>query len=209
MKYYYINKKRVSELEYFKQNFDEINPQSLNKKQLQKYQTVFTEFQKKEKRRETNAKISAKAKNRIRVNGRFISKEETQRINFFLEKSNLTFNQQNVNLAAAKTLFFTANNETMISRIFDHKGTVSIDGVTITKAEAVEKFEKANNLNRIEWAGRLNINPTDIYLLVYDLQFNPSTRNLNINTVITDEGKVVKSKKSKINESTTDSESGQ
>jgi len=200
MKYYYINKKRVSELEYFKQNFDDINPQNLNKKQLEKYKTVFKEFQKKEKRRETNQKISAKASQRIRVNGRFISKEETQRIKFFLQKIDLPFNQQNVNFAAAKNLFYTINNETMISRIFEHKGTVSIDGVIMTKAEAVEKFEKENNLNRIEWARRLEINPTDIYLLIYDVQFNPITRNLNINTVITDEGKIVRSKKSKKNE---------
>jgi len=200
MKYYYINKKRVSELEYFKQNFDDINPQNLNKKQLEKYQTVFNEFQKKEKRRQTNQKISAKASKRIRVNGRFISKEETQRIKFFLQKIDLPFNQQNVNFAAAKNLFYTINNETMISRIFEHKGTVSIDGVIMTKAEAVEKFEKENNLNRVEWARRLEINPTDIYLLIYDVQFNAITRNLNINTVITDEGKIVRSKKSKINE---------
>jgi len=200
MKYYYINKKRVSELEYFKQNFDDINPQNLNKKQLEKYKTVFKEFQKKEKRRETNQKISAKASQRIRVNGRFISKEETQRIKFFLQKIDLPFNQQNVNFAAAKNLFYTINNETMISRIFEHKGTVSIDGVIMTKAEAVEKFEKENNLNRIEWARRLEINPTDIYLLIYDVQFNAITRNLNINTVITDEGKIVRSKKSKKNE---------
>lgn len=208
MKYYYINKKRVSEIEYFRQNFDEINPASLSAKQAEKYKTVFNEFSKKEKRKATNLKISQKSQKRIRVNGRFISKEETQRIKFLLDKLGLPFNQENVNLSKSKTLFFTVNNETMIPRILEHKGTISVDGVVMTKAQAVEVFEKQNNLNRFEWAGRLNISPTDIYLLIYGCEFTPDNRNLNINTVITDEGRVVKSKKSKVNESTTDTESG-
>ena len=194
MKYYYINKKRVSEIEYFRQNFDDINPARLTSKQAEKYKTVFNEFSKKEKRKATNLKISQKAKKRIRVNGRFISKEETQRIKFLLDKLGLPFNQENVNLSKSKTLFFTVNNETMIPRILEHKGTVSVDGVVMTKAQAVEVFEKQNNLNRFEWAGRLNIPPTDIYLLVYGCEFTPDNRNLNINTVITDEGRIIKSK---------------
>jgi hypothetical protein len=191
MKYYYINKKRVSELEYFKQNFDDINPQRLNKKQLEKYKTVFQEFQKKEKRRETNLKISAKAKNRIRINGRFISKEETLRIKFFLEKLPLPFTQENVNFAKAKTLLFTANNDSMAQKINDHKGSVSLDGVIMTKSEALAKFDERNNLNRYEWAGRLEMNPSDIYLLIYKLQFDPTTRNLNIITVIDDKSMLI------------------
>ena len=181
----------MSELEYFKQNFDDINPQSLNKKQLEKYKTVFQEFQKKEKRRETNLKISAKASKRIRVNGRFISKEETQRIKFFLEKLTLPFTQENVNFAKSKTLVFTANNDSMAAKINDHKGTVSIDGVTMTKSEALAKFDERNNLNRYEWAGRLEMNPSDIYLLIYKLQFDPTTRNLNIITVIDDKSMLI------------------
>lgn len=191
MKYYYINKKRVSELEYFKQNFDDINPQTLNKKQLEKYQIVFTEFQKKEKRRQTNLKISAKANQRIRINGRFISKEETQRIKFFLDKLTLPFNQENVNFAKAKKLVFTANNDSMAQKINDHKGTVSIDGIIMTKSEALAKFDERNNLNRYEWSGRLDMNPSDIYLLIYKLEFNPLTRNLNIITIIDDESKII------------------
>jgi len=191
MKYYYINKKRVSELEYFKQNFDDINPQNLNKKQLEKYKTVFNEFQKKEKRRQTNQKISAKASQRIRVNGRFISKEETQRIKFFLEKLPLPFTQENVNFAKAKTLIFTANNDSMAQKINDHKGTVSIDGVIMTKSEVMAKFDERNNLNRYEWAGRLEMNPSDIYLLIYKMEFSPLTRNLNIITKIDDESMII------------------
>ena len=191
MKYYYINKKRVSELEYFKQNFDDINPQRLNKKQLEKYEIVFKEFQKKEKRRETNLKISAKASQRIRVNGRFISNEEKQRIKFFLGKLSLPFTQENVNFAKAKTLVFTANNDSMAAKINDHKGTISIDGVIMTKSEALAKFDERNNLNRYEWAGRLEMNPSDIYLLIYKLQFDPTTRNLNIITVIDDKSMLI------------------
>jgi len=191
MKYYYINKKRVSELEYFKQNFDDINPKNLNKKQLEKYKTVFKEFQKKEKRRQTNQKISAKASQRIRVNGRFISKEETQRIKFFLEKLPLPFTQENVNFAKAKTLIFTANNDSMAQKINDHKGTVSIDGVIMTKSEVMAKFDERNNLNRYEWAGRLEMNPSDIYLLIYKMEFSPLTRNLNIITKIDDESMII------------------
>jgi len=191
MKYYYINKKRVSELEYFKQNFEDINPQQLNKKQLEKYETVAKEIQKKEKRASTNAKISAKAKNRIRVNGRFISNEEKQRIKFFLQKAGLPYNQENVNFAKAKTLVFTANNEQMASRIEDHKGTVSIDGVIMQKSETLAKFDERNNLNRFEWAKRLKMSPSDIYLIIYKLQFDPKTRNLNIITVIDDKSDII------------------
>lgn len=191
MKYYYINKKRVSEAAYFKANFDEINPARLNKKQLEKYEAAAKEIQAKEKRAQTNAKISAKAKERIRVNGRFISKEEKQRIKFFLDKGGLEYNQQNVNFAKAKTLVFTANNDSMAAKINDHKGTVSIDGVTMTKSEALAKFEQQNNLNRVEWAKRQNMNPSDIYLLIYKLQFDPTTRNLNIITIIDSKSDVI------------------
>jgi hypothetical protein len=191
MKYYYINKKRVSELEYFKQNFEDINPQRLTTKQLLKYAIVYKEIQKKEKRAATNLKISTKAKERIRVNGRFISKEETQRIKFFLEKTNLPFNQQNVNLAKAKTLIFTANNDSMAAKINDHKGTVSIDGVIMAKSEAIAKFDERNNLNRYEWAGRNEISPSEIYLLIYKCEFDPTTRNLNIITVIDDNSMII------------------
>jgi hypothetical protein len=191
MKYYYINKKRVSELEYFKQNFEDINPQRLNKKQLEKYEIVFKEIQKKEKRAATNAKISAKVKDRIRVNGRFISDEEKRRIKFFLREASLAYNQQNVNFAKSKTLIFTANNDQMASRIEEHKGTVSIDGVIMQKSEALAKFDERNNLNRYEWAGRLNMTPSDIYLIIYKLQFDPKTRNLNIITVIDDKGDII------------------
>jgi len=191
MKYYYINKKRVSEQAYFKANFDEINPARLNKKQLEKYEAVAKEIQAKEKRAQTNAKISAKAQQRIRVNGRFISNEEKQRIKFFLQKAGLPYNQQNVNFAKAKTLVFTANNDSMAAKINDHKGTVSIDGVIMSKSEALAKFEQQNNLNRVEWAKRQNMNPSDIYLLIYKLQFDPTTRNLNIITVIDSKSDII------------------
>jgi len=191
MKYYYINKKRVSELEYFKQNFEDINPQRLTTKQLKKYATVYKDIQKKEKRAATNLKISQKAKERIRVNGRFISKEETQRIKFFLGKLSLPYNQQNVNLAKAKTLIFTANNDSMAAKINDHKGTVSIDGVIMAKSEAIAKFDERNNLNRYEWAGRNEISPSEIYLLIYKCEFDPTTRNLNIITVIDDNSMII------------------
>jgi hypothetical protein len=220
MKYFYkeINgkKKRISQAQYIAENINEIEPQKLDKKGKEIYSKVAFEIEqareKERKRLEKNAKISAKAKQRLRnPNGSFLTAEDKRRINYIIESRNVInkatgkkFTIQELNQNQLKSLyelpqFFTVNSMSIIERINNNKMALFIDGVQMSKEEATEAVNIRTNANFKEWREKVNKN---IYGFIYNCEWHPKTRELYISTNITDSKQILLSEKKKKNDKT-------
>jgi hypothetical protein len=220
MKYFYkeINgkKKRISQAQFIAENINEIEPQKLDKKGKEIYSKVAFEIEqareKERKRLEKNAKISAKAKQRLRnPNGSFLTAEDKRRINYIIESRNVInkatgkrFTIQELNQNQLKSLydlpqFFTVNSMSIIERINNNKMALFIDGVQMSKEEATEAVNIRTNANFKEWREKVNKN---IYGFIYNCEWHPKTRELYISTNITDSKQILLSEKKKKNDKT-------
>jgi hypothetical protein len=193
----YKNKqgKFISREQFIKENFNDLSPENLNAKELIEYSKIVQQEAKERARLEKNAKISEAAKKRIRIKGAFLTKEQEQRTQFELKKLGLEFNQKNVDKVLFKPLFFTSNSQKIAELLTNHKGTITVNGQTVTLSQAIEKFELEHKINCIEYAKNNDIKPQDIFLIIYDLIFNPITKNLELNTNVEDENRVIVSEK--------------
>lgn len=211
MKYYYkeINgkKKRISTAQYIAENINDINPFSLDKKAQKLYSKLAFEIEqakeKERKRVEKNAKISAKAKARLRnPNGSFLTAEDKRRIKQVIADKSIInpatgkkylfneLNQNQLNDIYNLPVFFTVNSMSIIERINENKMGVYIDGVEMYKEQAIEAVSLATNANFQEWGKKVS---KKIYGFIYNCEWHPKTRELYISTVILHEKQVLKS----------------
>lgn len=193
----YKNKqgKFISREQFIKENINDLSPENLNAKELIEYSKIVQQEQKEKARLERNAKISEAAKKKVRIKGKFLTKEQEQRVKFELKKLSLDFTQKNIDKVLFKPLFFTSNSQKMDELLTNHKGTITINGKKVTLSEAIEKFEVEHKINCIEYAKNNNMKPQDIFLIIYDLIFDPVTKNLELNTNVEDENRVIISQK--------------
>lgn len=213
MNYYYKDikgkKKRISQAQYISENFNEIEPEKLDKKGQQIFSAIAFEIEqaneRERKRLEKNAKISAKAKARLRnPNGSFLTAEDKRRITQVIEDKSLinpnTGKRYRINELTQEQLtdiynlpvFFTLNSMSISERINDNKMTVYVDGQEMTKEQAIEAINMATNANFQEWTQKIS---KRIYGFIYKCEWYPSKRELFIDTFIYDESQVLKSDK--------------
>ncbi len=194
----YKNKqgKFISREQFIKENLNDLSPENLNAKELIEYSKIVQQEEKERARLQKNAKISEAAKKRIRIKGAFLTKEQEKRTQFELKKLGLEFNQKNVDKVLFKPLFFTSNSQKIAELLTNHKGTITINGKPVTLSEAIEKFELEHKINCLEIAKNKKIKTQDIFLIIYDLIFNPLTKNLDLNTNIEDESRAIVSQNS-------------
>lgn len=213
MKYFYkeINgkKKRISTAQYIAENINDIDPRSLDKKAQQIYSKLAFEIEqakeKERKRVEKNAKISAKAKARLRnPNGSFLTAEDKRRIKQVIADKSIInpstgkkfelneLNQNQLNDIYNLPVFFTVNSMSISERINENKMAVYIDGVEMYKEQAIEAVNLATNANFQEWGKKLS---KKIYGFIYKCEWYPKTRELHISTVILDKSQVLISDK--------------
>ncbi len=194
----YKNKqgKFISREQFIKENLNDLSPENLNAKELIEYSKIVQQEEKQRARLQKNAKISEAAKKRIRIKGAFLTKEQEKRTQFELKKLGLEFNQKNVDKVLFKPLFFTSNSQKIAELLTNHKGTITINGKPVTLSEAIEKFELEHKINCLEIAKNKKIKTQDIFLIIYDLIFNPLTKNLDLNTNIEDESRAIVSQNS-------------
>lgn len=174
----------ISQREFIKQNIDSItfDPAELNESETKEYKRLLK-----------NQKISAKAKERPRIKGRFLDKEQSKYIKKTLKETGKEFNQKNVDELVKNDLFFTFQSWFVTDIINDHKGIVQINGIEFSKSDAIINFDVLNRENYREWAEFLDITQTAIIFIVYDATYNPLTKILNIDTMIKDETRIVTS----------------
>jgi hypothetical protein len=190
----YKNKqgKFISREQFIKENINDLSPENLNAKELIEYQKIVQQEAKEQARLEKNAKISEAAKKRVRDKGKFLNKEQERRARYQMKKfDNLEFNQKNFDTIQGKTLGYTVNNMKMIDTIEEHKGNLFINGNPVTKQEAQFMFTQEHELNLEEWSQRLEKEKEEIYLIIYDLEYNALTLDLNIITTVTDPARVI------------------
>jgi hypothetical protein len=174
----------ISQKEFIKQNINNItfDPAELTESEQKVYKQILK-----------NEKISAKAKQRPRIKGKFLNKEQTKYIKKTLKETGKEFNQQNVDELIKNDLFFTFQSWFISDVINDHNGIVQINGIEFSKSDAIIEFDTLNRENYREWAEFLEIAPTAIIFIVYDATYNPLTKILNIDTMIRDQTRVVTS----------------
>jgi len=174
----------ISQREFIKQNIDSItfDPAELNESETKEYKRLLK-----------NQKISAKAKERPRIKGRFLDREQSKYIKKTLKETGKEFTQKNVDELVKNDLFFTFQSWFVTDIINDHKGIVQINGIEFSKSDAIINFDVLNRENYREWAEFLDITQTAIIFIVYDATYNPLTKILNIDTMIKDETRVVTS----------------
>ena len=213
MKYYYkeINgkKKRISTAQYIAENINDIDPRSLDKKAQQLYSKLAFEIEqakeKERKRIEKNAKISEKAKARLRnPNGSFLTAEDKRRINYIIESRNVInkatgkrFTIQELNQNQLKSLYelpqeFKVNTMSIIERISNNKMLLFIDNQQMSKEEAIEAVNLRTTANFQEWQPK---NENQIFGFIYNCTWYPKTRELHISTNITDNSQILDSPK--------------
>jgi hypothetical protein len=213
MKYYYkeINgkKKRISQAAYIAENINEIEPQKLDKKGQEIYSKIAFEIEqakeKERKRVEKNAKISAKAKQRLRnPNGSFLTAEDKRRINYIIESRNVInkatgkrFAIQELKQNQLKAIYdlpqeFKVNTMSIIERISNNKMTLFIDNVQMSKEEAIEAVNLRTTANFQEWQPK---NKNQIFGFIYNCTWYPKTRELHISTNIIDNSQILDSPK--------------
>jgi hypothetical protein len=170
--------------EYLKQNIikPDFNESSLNAGELKEYNKILK-----------NQKISLKAKQRVRIKGRFLDKEQNKFLRKTLKDLGKEFNQKNVDEYYKNEIFFTFQSWFVSDVINDHKGPVQLNGKEFSKTDAIIEFDILNKENYREWSDFLNIDEAAIIFIIYDATYNPATQVLNIDTMVNDESRVVTS----------------
>ena len=138
-----------------------------------------------------NEKISLKAKSRFRYKGRFLNKEQQKYLTKQLSQLGKPFTQKNIDKYFEKEIFYTFNSLEVPDAILNHDGEVAINGEIMEKSAAIAEFNELNAENYLEWSDQLDIKPTDIFFIIYDATFKPSTKVLDIDTMVNDEGRVI------------------
>jgi hypothetical protein len=226
MKYFYKNingkQKRISQAQYIAENINDTEPQKLDKKGKEIYSKVAFEIeQAKEKERKRiakNEKISEKANQRLRSsNGTFLTAEDKRRIQYIIDTrvvinkaTGKKFTLKELSQKQLKALydlpqFFTVNSMSVIERINNNKMDLFIDGVQMSKEEAIEAVNLRTNANFKEWKEKINKN---IFGFIYNCEWNPKTRELFISTNITDSKQILVSEKKKKNDKKTAKNNG-
>ena len=164
--------------DYVKQNIDEISPESLNKKEFETYRKII--FARKQ------------AEDRIRIDGKFISKQAESRINLYLKRNNnAPLTKENIKDAAKVRLQLTLRGNEINDIIQNHRGLILLNGIAMTKPEAQTEYDKLNRMNIREWADIINRNEDAIYFIIYDSWYLIETKELNISTVVSDVTRVI------------------
>jgi len=164
--------------DYVKQNIDDISPESLNKKEFETYRKII--FARKQ------------AEDRIRIDGKFISKQAEGRIKLYLKRNNnAPLTKENIKDAAKVRLQLTLRGNEINDIIQNHRGLILLNGVAMTKAEAQTEYDKLNRMNIREWSDIINRNEDAIYFIIYDSWYLIETKELNISTVVTDVTRVI------------------
>jgi len=174
----------ITRREWIKQNVDNItfDAAELNESEAKEY-----------KRLQKNLKIAAKAKLRPRIKGKFLNKEQSRFLKKTLKDLGKEFNQKNVDEYFNNEIFFTFQSWFVTDVINDHKGTVQINGVELSKSDAIIEFDALNRENYREWADYLDINEAAIIFIIYDATYKPATQVLNIDTMVNDESRIITS----------------
>jgi hypothetical protein len=170
--------------DYIKQNVNNItfDPGELNPVELKEYKKLLK-----------NKKISEKAKSRFRYKGRFLNKEQTKLIKKALDELGKPYTQENINEWYELEIFFTFRSIEVNNLLTDHKGPIQINGEEFNLEESIVEFDLLNAENYREWADQLDIDQGAIFFIVYDATYKPSTKILNIDTMVNDETRVVTS----------------
>jgi len=164
--------------DYVKQNIDDISPESLNKKELETYRKII--FAQKQ------------SKDRIRIDGKFISKQAESRIKLYLKRNNnAPLTKENIKDAAKVRLQLTLRGNEINDIIQNHRGLILLNGTAMTKPEAQTEYDKLNRMNIREWADIINRNEDAIYFIIYDSWYLIETKELNISTMVTDVTRVI------------------
>ena len=165
--------------DYVRQNIEDISPENLNKKELATYKKIVAGKQQAEKR--------------VRIGGKFIPKDAEKRIKRFLEKSDLPPTKENILEGAKLRLFLTMRGNEINDIIENHKGTVLINGLAMTKPEAQVEYDKLNRMNIREWSQRLGIDEEKIFFIIYDTAYKQDTKEFYIFTKVSDQTRVISS----------------
>jgi hypothetical protein len=170
--------------EWIKQNIvkADFNESSLNAGELKEYNKILK-----------NQKISLKAKQRVRIKGRFLDKEQNKFLRKTLKDLGKEFNQKNVDEYYKNEIFFTFQSWFISDVINDHKGSIQLNGKEFNKTDAIIEFDILNKENYREWSDFLDIDEAAIIFIIYDATYNPFTKVLNIDTMVNDESRVVTS----------------
>jgi len=164
--------------DYVKQNIDDISPESLNKKEFETYRKII--FARKQ------------SEDRIRIDGKFISKQAEGRIKLYLKRNNnAPLTKENIKDAAKVRLQLTLRGNEINDIIQNHRGLILLNGIAMTKPEAQTEYDKLNRMNIREWADIINRNEDAIYFIIYDSWYLIETKELNISTVVTDVTRVI------------------
>jgi len=134
-----------------------------------------------------------KTANQLRYKGRFLNKEQTKLIKKALDELGKPYTQENINEWYELEIFFTFRSIEVNNLLTDHKGPIQINGEEFNLEEAIVEFDLLNAENYREWADRLDIDQGAIFFIVYDATYKPSTKVLNIDTMVNDETRVVTS----------------
>lgn len=164
--------------DYVKQNIDDISPESLNKKEFETYRKII--FARKQ------------AEDRIRIDGKFISKQAEGRIKLYLKRNNNTpLTKDNILDALKDRLYLTLRGNEINDIIENHKGLILLNGIAMTKPEAQTEYDKLNRMNIREWADIIKREADAIYFIIYDSWYLGETKELNIITKVTDVTRVI------------------
>lgn len=174
----------VTQREFIKQNIikPDFDESSLNAAELKEYNKILK-----------NQKISLKAKARPRIKGKFLNKEQTKYLKKTFKDLGQEFTQENVNLYLNNEIYFAFQSLYITDVINDHKGIVKINGVEMSKSDAIIEFDKLNRENYREWADKMGINQDKIFFIVYDAYYTPATQILNIDTMVNDQTRIITS----------------
>jgi hypothetical protein len=172
----------VTQREFIKQNINSItfDPAELNESEQKIYKQILK-----------NEKISAKAKARPRIKGKFLNKEQTKYIKKTLKETGKDFNQQNIDELLNNELFFTFQSLNITDIINDHNGIIKINGKEFSKSDAIIEFDTLNRENYREWADTLKISQSEIWFIIYDAYYTPLTKILNIDTMVNDQTRII------------------
>jgi hypothetical protein len=143
------------------------------------------------KEEEKILKQISKNEGRLRYKGKFINKEAEARIKKFLKK--LPPTKENIENAFEKALFFTFRSNEIADVLNEHKGPILLNGEVFELPDAIIEFDTLNKENFREWADELEIDESAIFFIVYDATYTPETKELDIDTMVNDESRVVTS----------------
>lgn len=172
----------ITQKEWLKQNITkpDFDEKSLTADEIKEYNKILK-----------NQKISLKAKARPRIKGRFLNKEQTKYLKKIFKNTGKAFTQENVDEYLNNEISTTFQSLYVSDLINDHKGVVKLNGVEMSKDDAIIEFDVLNRENYREWADTLNIEISKIWFIIYDATYKPATQVLNIDTMVNDESRVI------------------